>query len=71
MTRTEPDYWLQRFAHAIDSAAGAPGELSRTAYMDLARHYWSMHTMVHGRPATTLPPLTGGKADALLMEWAA
>ena len=28
MTPTEPDYWLQRFAHAIENAASAPGDRS-------------------------------------------
>jgi hypothetical protein len=43
------DYWLQRMAQAVEDSIGAPGEASRRAYMDLARHYWSMHIVVHGR----------------------
>ena len=71
MTTTEPDYWLDRFASAIEHAVDAPGDRSRTAYMDLARHYWAMHTMVHGRPASTIPPLSGGKSDEFVLRWAA
>ena len=70
MTMTDPDYWLQRYATAIESAVDAPGDRSRTAYLDLAQHYWSMHMMTGGLPA---PPTAraGTNADALVMRWAA
>ena len=64
------DYWLERFAGALENAIDAPGERSRTAYMDLARHYWSMHVMVHGGSASrpVSPQSIGGGA---LLQWAA
>ncbi len=71
MSRTDPDYWLNRFATAIESAIDAPGERSRNAYMDLARHYWAMHLMIHGRPASTPLPLPTGHAGELLLRSAA
>lgn len=71
MTVTDPDYWLQRYAAAIESAVDAPGGRSRTAYLDLARHYWSMHLLVEGQPALKPPPRTGDNAAAIAMRWAA
>jgi hypothetical protein len=78
VTGPDPDkYWLQRFAQAIESAVDAPGEQSRTAYMDLADHYWSMHVLVHGRSAAArTKPLTLLAAKARndsrpLLQWAA
>ena len=53
MTMTHPEYWLDRYHAALQSAASASGERSRCAYTDLARHYWSMHMMVAGRAAAT------------------
>jgi hypothetical protein len=61
MTPTARDYWLRRYEIAIQSAAGAPGDRSRIAYLDLARHYWSMHMMVVGRQASTLLPAITAK----------
>ena len=71
MTMTERDYWLQRYETAVASAARAAGERSRTAYVDLARHYWSMHMMVVGRPTSTPAPAAITAADAPLIRWAA
>jgi hypothetical protein len=71
MTITDCNYWLQRYATAIESAVDAPGDRSRTAYLDLARHYWSMHMMVRGQ---TLPPPAAGrgnKSNDLVTRWAA
>ena len=50
MTITHSDYWLRHFKSALENAEGAPGEGSRTAYLDLASHYWAMHMGVNGRP---------------------
>ena len=50
MTSDANKYWLHRFAEAIEHAVDAAGEQSRSAYMDLADHYWSMHLLVHGAP---------------------
>lgn len=65
------NYWLDRFASALENAIDAPGERSRSAYMDLARHYWSMHVMVHGGAAW--PAVSGQSANGggLLLQWAA
>jgi hypothetical protein len=71
MTMTDSDYWLQRYATAIENAVDAPGGRSRNAYLDLARHYWSMHMMVSGLPGGPPPPQDGAWADALLLRWAA
>ena len=70
MTMTDADYWLQRYATAIENAVDAPGERSRTAYLDLANHYWSMHMMVAGLPASPAPG-TRANASALVLRWAA
>ena len=51
MTLTHPHYWLDRYNGAVECAALASGDRSRSAYTDLARHYWSMHEMVAGRSA--------------------
>ena len=71
MTMTDPDYWLQRYAAAIENAVDAPGNRSRTAYLDLARHYWSMHVMVSGPAGSTPAPRAGRLSDAVAMRWAA
>jgi len=71
MTMTDPDYWLQRYATAIENAVDAPGGRSRTAYLDLARHYWSMHMMVEGAPALKPARRTEDNAASLAMRWAA
>jgi hypothetical protein len=50
MSTPDPaEYWLQRLQHAVDGAAGAASERSRSTFVDLACHYWSMYMMVHGR----------------------
>ena len=67
MTMTDPDYWLQRYAAAIENAVDAAGDRSRTAYLDLARHYWAMHMMVIGQPRSTPLPA----ADAFVQRLAA
>ncbi len=46
------DFWLKRLALAVEQAVAAPGERSRGAYLDLARHYWAMHVLVHGHSHT-------------------
>ena len=71
MTMTDPDYWLQRYATAIENAVDAPGDRSRTAFLDLARHYWSMHLMVRGQPLSSPTPGRGNKCNDLVMRWAA
>jgi hypothetical protein len=71
MTMTDSDYWLQRYATAIEKAVDAPGGRSRTAYLELARHYWSMHAMVSGLPYAPPPAEAGSRGDALLIRWAA
>jgi hypothetical protein len=65
------DYWLERFAAALENAIDAPGERSRTAYVDLARHYWSMHVMIHGGPALPPFPPQSANGGGLLLRWAA
>ena len=42
------DYWVLRLAQAVESAIEAPTDRSRIAYLELARHYWSMHVMING-----------------------
>jgi hypothetical protein len=71
MTMTDSDYWLQRYATAIENAVDAPGDRSRIAYLDLARHYWSMHLMVRGLPMSSPAAGRGNKSNDLLMRWAA
>lgn len=71
MTTTHPNYWLDRYTTAIESATNAPGERSRSAYHDLARHYWSMHQMVAGRNGSAPVPLPVCPNDALTARWAA
>ena len=67
MTMTDSDYWLQRYATAIEHAVDAPGGRSRTAYLDLAHHYWSMHMMVRGQAGSS----PARHADGLIMRRAA
>jgi hypothetical protein len=67
MTMTDPDYWLERYAAAIENAEDATGERSRTAYLDLAQHYWAMHMMVVGQPRSTPLPAV----DAFIQRLAA
>lgn len=43
------DYWLLRLAQAMRKAVIAPSDRLRSAHLDLARHYWSMHVMINGR----------------------
>ena len=71
MVPTESDYWLRRYETAVVNAADAPGERSRTAYLELAQHYWSMHAFVLRRVNST--PLHTGvlQGDEPLIRWAA
>ena len=75
MAEPDPaDYWLNRFATAMDKAASAPGEPSRTAYLELARHYWSMHGMVHGRDCCVpahFPADASPRLQDIILRWAA
>jgi len=71
MTITHPDYWLGRFNRAIEDARIAPGEGSRTAYLDLASHYWAMHMRVNGRPDTSASLGKDGQAGAISLKQAA
>lgn len=71
MTMTDRDYWLQRYATAIENALDAPGERSRAAYLELAHHYWSMHQMVSGQPAAPPTAARRQNADSPVMRWAA
>jgi hypothetical protein len=71
MTMTDTDYWLQRYAMAIENAVDAPGDRSRTAFLDLARPYWSMHLMVRRQPLSSPNPARGNKCNDLVMRWAA
>ena len=74
MAEPDPaDYWLKRFATALEKAVDAPGEPSRNAYMELARHYWSMHSMVHGKSPSSAPIAEQGliRSGELALKWAA
>ena len=71
MTMTERDHWLHAYETAVANAANAAGMQLRAAYIDLARHYWSRHMMVLGRPTSTPLPDCVGAADPPLMRWAA
>ena len=73
MPTTSRDFWLTRLTDVLDKAVAAPSERSRAAYLELARHYCSMHAVAdnrNSRPAGTTrndPPLaiaaTGGRHD--------
>jgi hypothetical protein len=69
------DYWLQRLVIAAEKAADAPGERSRAAYLDLARHYRSMYLMVHGRARSTSLPFEAAaraaESGGAPLQWAA
>jgi hypothetical protein len=43
MTTTSEDFWLTRLSDALEKAVAAPSERTRIAYLELARHYCSMH----------------------------
>ena len=49
IARTPDDYWAQRLAQAMEDATRAQTMRSRSAYLDLAAHYLSMHLMINGR----------------------
>jgi len=71
MVPTGSDYWLRRFETAMVNAADAPGERSRSAYLELAEHYRSMHAFVVKR--TNATPIHSGilRNDQPLISWAA
>jgi hypothetical protein len=50
MTTTK-HFWMTRASEALDNAVAAPSERTRAAYLELVRHYWSMHELVHGPKA--------------------
>jgi hypothetical protein len=43
MTTTSKDFWMHRLSEVLEKALAAPSERSRIAYLELARHYCSMH----------------------------
>ena len=43
MTTPSEDFWLTRLSDALEKAVAAPSDRSRVAYLELARHYCSMH----------------------------
>ena len=45
MTTISDDFWIGRLNYALDKAASAPSERARAAYLELARHYCSMHEL--------------------------
>jgi hypothetical protein len=45
---TSNEFWIARMSEVLEKAAGAPSERSRNAYLELARHYCSMHQLLHG-----------------------
>ena len=45
MTTISDDFWIGRLNYALDKAAAAPSERARAAYLELARHYCSMHEL--------------------------
>jgi len=45
MFTSSRDFWLGRLNYALDKAAAAPSERSRDAYLELARHYRSLHQL--------------------------
>ena len=51
MTTTSRDFWLIRLTDVLDKAVAAPSERSRAAYLELARHYCSMHVVADNRNA--------------------
>lgn len=71
MVPTESDYWLRRYESAVANAADAPGERSRTAYMELAEHYRSMHAFVLKRTKATPVHNKALEQDEPLIRWAA
>ncbi|HET9810301.1 MAG TPA: hypothetical protein VFP53_01225 [Sphingomicrobium sp.] len=62
---SSPDsFWKTRLEQAIASAEAAPSERSRMAYVELARHYRSMHELI-----TTHENRCDTRRDAMM--WAA
>jgi len=55
---TSNDFWIVRMSEVLEKAVGAPSERSRNAYLELARHYCSMHELLHGTRRPALPELT-------------
>jgi hypothetical protein len=51
MTTTSPQFWFNRLAYALDKAVSAPSDGARMAYLELARHYCSMHELSDRRDA--------------------
>ena len=49
MTTTPPDFWIHRLSEVLEKALAAPSERSRIAYLELARHYCSMHERANRR----------------------
>jgi len=71
MVPTESDYWLRRYETAMVNAADAPGERSRSAYLELAQHYRSMHAFVLRRVDSTPVPAGILQGNEPLIRWAA
>lgn len=61
MVMMSNNYWMLRHLDALENARRAQSEQSRAAYVDLARHYRSMHDWVSGprgrdrEPAIEMP----------------
>jgi hypothetical protein len=51
MITASRDFWLRRLSYALDKASTAPSERSRMAYLELARHYRSLHALSDGTRA--------------------
>ena len=68
MTTASGDFWITRLSYALDKAVAARSERARVAYLELARHYCSMHELADRRSAETAgqrhDPIFSATADA-------
>ncbi len=55
MNTTATDFWLGRLAEAVENALSTHSERSRLAYLELARHYYAMHSRTSVRKTDPLP----------------
>lgn len=56
MTMSSGEFWITRLSYALDKAVAAPSERSRIAYLELARHYCSMHELADRRSDRAAAP---------------
>ena len=54
MLTASPDFWLRRLSYALDKASTASSDRSRLAYLELARHYRSLHELSDGSRASPI-----------------